>query len=80
MGYSKDERSFLLRVGKAIREAREKKGWSQEELGFQSRVHRTYVGAVERGERNVSLLSLRKITQSLKIPIASVLEGVDHGK
>ena len=80
MSYTKDEKSFLRRVGEAVREAREKKGWSQEELGFESGVHRTYVGAIERGERNLSLLSLRKITNALKVSVPSVLMGVEDGK
>jgi transcriptional regulator with XRE-family HTH domain len=80
MSYTKDEKSFLRKVGEAVREVREKKGWSQEELGFESGVHRTYVGAIERGERNLSLLSLRKITNALKVSVPSVLMGVEHGK
>jgi transcriptional regulator with XRE-family HTH domain len=80
MSYSKDERSFLRRVGEAVREVREKRGWSQEELGFESGVHRTYVGAIERGERNLSLLSLRKITNALKVSVPSVLTGEEYGK
>ncbi|HET6402641.1 MAG TPA: helix-turn-helix transcriptional regulator [Candidatus Kapabacteria bacterium] len=80
MSYSKEEKNFLRRVGEAVREVREKKGLSQEELGFESGVHRTYVGAIERGERNLSLLSLRKITNALKVSVPSVLMGEDYGK
>jgi transcriptional regulator with XRE-family HTH domain len=80
MSYTKDEKSFLRRVGEAVREVREKKGWSQEELGFESGVHRTYVGAIERGERNLSLLSLRKITNALKVSVPSVLVREEYGK
>jgi transcriptional regulator with XRE-family HTH domain len=80
MSYAKDEKRFLQRVGESIRDIREKKGWSQEELGFESGVHRTYVGAIERGERNLSLLSLRKITNALKVSVPSVLMGEDYGK
>jgi transcriptional regulator with XRE-family HTH domain len=80
MSYAKDEKRFLQRVGESIRDIREKKGWSQEELGFESGVHRTYVGAIERGERNLSLLSLRKITNALNVSVPSVLMGEDYGK
>ena len=80
MSYTKDEKSFLRRVGGTVREIREKKGWSQEELGFESGVHRTYVGAIERGERNLSLLSLRKITNALKVSVPSILAGEEYGK
>jgi transcriptional regulator with XRE-family HTH domain len=41
--------------GKAVRQARQKKGWSQEELAYRANLHRTYVGSIERGERNVAL-------------------------
>jgi len=55
--------AFGMRI-KAIREDR---GYSQERLAELARLHRTYVGGVERGERNVSLLNIWRIAEALKI-------------
>ena len=56
-----------ITVGRALRAFREKKGWSQEELGFESGLHRNYIGGIERGERNVALLNLAKLAEALGI-------------
>ena len=52
-------------IGSRIRELRKKKGLSQEELGGRARLHYTYIGAVERGEKNVSVVTLNKIARAL---------------
>jgi transcriptional regulator with XRE-family HTH domain len=49
------------RIGKAIRQKRIEKDWSQEQLSFECGLHRTYIGAVERGEKNLTLKNLVKI-------------------
>jgi transcriptional regulator with XRE-family HTH domain len=64
---------FLKMLGMRIRSLREQKGWSQENLSFQSGLHRTYIGAVERGERNISILNLKKISAALCVPIYQIL-------
>ena len=48
-------------VGERIRALRKEKGWSQEELGEKASLHHTYVGAVERGEKNASIETLGRI-------------------
>ncbi len=53
--------------GRRLRELRKKAGLSQEELGFRAKVHRTYVGSVERGEQNISVDNVHKLAKALKI-------------
>ena len=64
---------MLRRLGEYLRSVREEKGWSQEELAFQCGLHRTYIGSVERGEYNVTLLTLRQITDSLGISLVDAV-------
>ena len=55
--------------GLRVRELRKAKGYSQEEFAHECGVHRTYMGDVERGERNVSIDNIAKIAAALKIQI-----------
>lgn len=66
----------LIRLGANLRQAREAKGWSQEELAFRCGVHRTYVGSVERGEYNVTILTLRRFTKALGISLRDAIRGL----
>ena len=52
-------------LGRVIRERRKACGWSQEDLGFESGLHRTYIGVLERGEKNVSLKNLVLVAETL---------------
>jgi transcriptional regulator with XRE-family HTH domain len=62
----------LHRLGRRIRTMREDAGISQENLGHLSSLHRTYIGAIERGERNPSVLSLKKIADALKVNLGDL--------
>ena len=64
----------LIRLGLRIRRLREQGGISQEALGHLSGLHRTYVGAIERGERNPSVLSLKKIADALKVRVGDLFD------
>ena len=61
-------------LGKRIRQIRKKQNMSQEELGFRAGLHRTYIGAIERAEQNVSIDNLRKIAKALKVHPKDLLE------
>ncbi|MBD3351144.1 MAG: helix-turn-helix domain-containing protein [Candidatus Lokiarchaeota archaeon] len=57
------------KLGNRVRALRISQGFSQEELALRVGVHRTYMGAIERGERNISLENIEKIANALKIEI-----------
>lgn len=62
---------------KRVRELRKQLGVSQEELAHASGLHRTYVGAVERGERNITLLNAERIAIALGVALPKCLEMSD---
>lgn len=70
-----DDRIFLQHLGDRIRERRLGRGLTQEELADQCSLHRTFIGSVERGERNVSILNLRLIARKLRVPLAELLKA-----
>ncbi len=55
------------KIGMRIKELRGKLGISQEELGFRSGVHRTYIASLEVGKRNISIATLEKIVNALEV-------------
>jgi transcriptional regulator with XRE-family HTH domain len=74
-----DERELALQValGERIRELRKKSGYSQEGFADAAGVHRTYMGTLERGEANVSLSNISKISTALGIALSELFRGVD---
>lgn len=65
MPYTRSEQEVLREFGKRVRSAREARGWSQEDLAAEADLDRTYVGAIERGERNLALLNINKLAKAL---------------
>ncbi len=63
----------LERFGSRVRAERERLGVSQEELADRAGLHRTYVGGVERGERNLGLLNVLRLARALGLPPAALL-------
>jgi transcriptional regulator with XRE-family HTH domain len=59
--------SILVRFGKRVRELRKKKGLSQETLALEAGLDGSYVGGVERGERNISLENIEKLASALGV-------------
>lgn len=70
----------LVELGSQIRELRKAKGFSQEQLAWQAEVDRSYVGGIERGERNVSFLTLVKIADCLGCDVAKFTKGIPEKK
>ena len=65
-----------IRFGKAIRNRRERLGVSQEEFADMCELDRTYVGGVERGERNLSLINIEKIAFAFRVSLSELFKGV----
>lgn len=68
---------ILSIFGSTIRTKRKKIGFSQEELAARTGLHRTYIGAVERGERNIGLLNILRIARALNVSASTLLVGID---
>lgn len=64
------------KLGARIQKLRQEKGLSQEDLAFESDLHRTYISHVERGSRNITVIGLCKIAKGLGIKSSDVLEGI----
>jgi transcriptional regulator with XRE-family HTH domain len=65
-----------IRFGKAVRNRRQKLGVSQEEFADMCELDRTYVGGVERGERNLSLINIEKIALAFRVSLSELFKGV----
>ncbi len=72
--------NILKRFGLTIKRLREKKGISQEKLGEISDLHRTYIGMIERAERNITLKNIEKIAKALGTDISKVFEELESTK
>ena len=64
-------------VGQRIRNYRTQKGLSQDKLAELSGFHPTYIGQLERGEKNATLESIEKLTSALHISLSTLFEGID---
>ena len=64
--------------GTIIKELRNAKSISQEELGFRSNLHRTYIGMIERGEKNITLENIDKIAKGLDVTMKSIFEKLNR--
>jgi len=70
----------LIKIGQRIREIRVAKGFSQEKFASEVGLDRTYVGGVERGERNISVLNLLRIAKTLKIEVGELIPPIKQLK
>jgi transcriptional regulator with XRE-family HTH domain len=60
------------RFGVRVRQLRTDRGWSQEAFADRAGLHRTYVGSVERGEQNLSLVNIEKLAAALEVSLAEL--------
>lgn len=63
-------------IGQRIRNHRTAKGWSQEKLAELSECHPTYIGQIERGEKNATIESIEKISTALNVPLSRLFENL----
>lgn len=68
--------NIILRFGERIRELRHKQNFSQEKLAEITNLHRTYIGGIERGERNPSLENIYKIANALNISLSELFREI----
>ncbi|MGB8783934.1 MAG: helix-turn-helix transcriptional regulator [Terriglobales bacterium] len=64
------------KLGDRIRRLRSRKGWSQEQFAAVSGLHRTYIGAVERGEKNLTISTIHTLAKTLDTSIAQLFRGI----
>lgn len=69
---------ILEKFGERVREERLKQSLSQEGLAEKAGVHRTYIGMIERAEKNITLTNIEKIAKALGVAIENLLKGTDR--
>lgn len=70
----KNKLDISIKFGSKVRELRIAKGWSQEHLAHIANVHRTYIGMIERAEKNITLVNIEKIAKALNVEIMELLK------
>jgi transcriptional regulator with XRE-family HTH domain len=60
------------RFGARIRQLRNDRSWSQEELADRAGLHRTYIGSIERGEQNLRLVNIERLAATLGVSLADL--------
>jgi len=75
---SKNE--ILVIFGNNVRTFRRLLNISQEELAFKANLHRTYIGMIERAEKNITLINMEKIANALGVKIKDLLNNSNHGE
>lgn len=66
--------NILALFGLKVKELRKEQGLSQEKLAELANLHRTYIGMIERGEKNITLLNMAKIAKALNIEMCNLLK------
>ncbi len=67
------KQDILIKFGERVREIRKEKSLSQEELAHKADLHRTYIGMIERAEKNITLVNIKKIANALGVNIKELL-------
>ena len=75
---SMEKEPILLKFGKNVQKIRKIRHLSQEQLAELAGVHRTYIGMIERAEKNITLYNIERIAQGLNVPIVELLSVNDN--
>ena len=67
------KKNILNRFGDKVRSLRKERKLSQEQLAEKAGLHRTYIGMIERGEKNITLTNIEKIAKALNVPVAELM-------
>lgn len=70
--------SILIKFGTRVRQLRKERNLSQEELSYKADLHRTYIGMIERAEKNITLLNIEKIAKALNLEVKDLFVGVEY--
>jgi transcriptional regulator with XRE-family HTH domain len=70
------QEEILVQFGRRVRELRAERGFSQESFAHACELDRTYIGGIERGERNLALRNIERIAQTLEISLSELMEGL----
>lgn len=70
-----DKQPILLHFGQSVQQHRKALGLSQEQLADKAGVHRTYIGMIERAEKNITLCNMEKIAKALDTSICELLNN-----
>jgi transcriptional regulator with XRE-family HTH domain len=70
--------SILIKFGTRVRQLRKERNLSQEELSYKVDLHRTYIGMIERAEKNITLLNIEKIAKALNLEVKDLFVGVEY--
>lgn len=70
------ESEVLIRFGRKVRDVRQSKSLSQEELADKAKVHRTYIGMIERGEKNATLITIIRISDALGVSAQNLISDL----
>ena len=76
MGSRQNEKDILKRFGQRVRDLRKAKGFSQEGFAHACELDRTYIGGIERGERNVALRNIERIAVTLGVTVSELMQGI----
>jgi len=71
----KDSENILEKFGDRLRSLRKEQGLSQEKLAYKADLHRTYIGMIERAEKNITLINIQKIATALNVEIKDLFNG-----
>jgi transcriptional regulator with XRE-family HTH domain len=66
----------LIRFGENVRQCREQRSWTQEQLAEKADLDQTFISGIERGSRNPTIITVNKLARALKITVSELTEGI----